>query len=431
MLFFKNRSHDTLDHVKKDQLFLTMEPNADFYHDGITFWRELHEVCKELTPGCITVEKFKGEHGKDLRAGQDTSRAFHPDEQTVVIRLKNKETVLQAVSLLKELFKSTGTRFIPEEPEGGGPPQIRTNIDKIQQDKLSVISQFYFDREVNDPEERARLQTECQTIVDNYVKGTPDEGHWKAREGVLPFVSLMGLHGLLRPKERHKLDSARKEKEMNAHHPHGDPKLFKDVVVHVQTDRNGQVYGMLYDPLKDAYTRAQGGVRFRNFVRELLGGDPLNHESAHSFGLAAARTGGLLFGTYEALHGNPMVVIIGSVAGVCFGIDMARQSYRIKKRMQSIKDNLDKKHSQAMGLGKDSPDLAVSTPEQDLVAGIEDNAHIHAAYTREDHEIHVSDESMQIVKYLKRIIDDGGEKPAETHLEALAKKEAITIRRRG
>ena len=398
-------------------LFLLLEANAERYHGDQTFWSELHVVCRELTAGCISVEQFSNKPATDILTGKSTSKAFHPDEKTIVIKLQNKDTALHAVQLLSELFKSTGTHFIAEIPEGSNTPQIRSNIDKNQAGKLSVISKFYFDREITDPDERRQIHEDSQKIIDAYTKGTDAEGWWKSREGVLPFVSLMGLHGNLRPKERHKPSRYRKEQEFNTPHPHGDPRLFKEVVVHVEMNNDGSIYGVLYDPVRDAYTQAQGGVDFKHFIFELLGGDLQSEKT--SIAVKALRTTGLILGTKALLEGDPNVLIIGGVAGLCFGVDLIRKRRNIGHKLAKLQEQLEKQHAREKTIETKVDAPAPELPSTKKAEEVPD--YIHEAYTHGHYNESAlpAESEGNVTQYLKRIIENGGKGEEETHLKAL------------
>ena len=427
-----------------DILFLRMEGNAKEFYKDKTFWHELHKVCNELTPGCIFVEKFAGAMAHDLSSGRRTDTAFHPGEKTLVIELKNKETAIEAADLLQELFKSTGTRFFAEIPDGSNTPQIRSNIDHQQQTKLGVISKFFHNREITDHELRKEIHKDCQRIIDAYTKGTEFEGEWKARTGVLPFVSLMGLHGILRPKERKPINKTRIEARINKPHPHGDPAMLKEVVTFVEMDRNGDIYTLMYDPIRYAYREAQGGMNEGQFSQELFGGAVIGTEETSpavkalratwlalgikETALAAAGIAALVMGTRESLEAIPGVAIVGTISGIVFGIDWAVKSWKKTREDKETRKRLKFQREFEIELAKQL--AAEQSKIKPLTFELEapPDPNIQYGYT---HGYYGDDERAPTqhcdeLNFIKRIISDKETKSADVTLQQVDSK--ITTR---
>ena len=347
-----NPHKPSAERIEEDPLFMQMEKNAIEYYGNQTFWRELHEVSRELTPNCISVEPFNEEMAYSIASGRPTNKEFLRNEKTVVIRLKNKETALQAADLLNNLFNSTGTHFVAEIPEGSDTPQIRSNIDKQHASHLSVISKFFFDREITNPDERKVIHDECKKIVAEYVKNTKHEQVWKARTGVLPFASLAGLPGNLRPLDPPPFDPEKKLHELKGN-GRKNSVLFKDVVFFVDIDKNGDIWCLKYDPFRHAYSEAQGGVGVVQWLQEVGGGAVWSEEKI-SPAVKALRTTGLIIGIKEAVEGIgelligsreglqhlPNIIILGTVSGITFGVDIARQSYKNLREITKVRERI-------------------------------------------------------------------------------------------
>ena len=254
---------------------------------------------------------------------------------TVVIRLQHEKTARDGARLLNQIFAGCGAAFVPEMVyrDGHRQFQIRSNIDKQYWDKLCVFCQYRFEREIPAEEREARL-AECEQAISTYTQGTEFED-WRSLDGVPAFITLMGLHGVLRPQERRPPDCERAEIEFNTPHPRGTPLVFDGVTVHVELrgpdakiamtpytrafDVSPYSYG--FDVDKEARDYAREGKSLDEFLLEPFGGSPFaknisrTSRASRTVALSAGimATGTTLYGIHQG--GNWIGGDVGQMIG--------------------------------------------------------------------------------------------------------------------
>lgn len=305
-----------MDASAKENLYILMDENYERCYGKKQFWKELHKIDAEITPGCIRMEKFKGEPAKDMRGNVDASEAFFSGTQTIVIELKNPKTVLKSAELLNQIFMDTGTRFIPEAvgEHGHKRYQLRSNIDKLHWGKLGVFLKYRHEREVPRAEHDA-VRAEVQKTITSYIDGT-DCKAWGAVEGMPAFCSLMGLHGNLRPAKAYPADTTRKHMELNSPHTRGNPVVFDGITIHVDLDKNGALtastpYTLGYNPTIGALEKAHDDTLLSMAI-EACGGNPFSRHLPLSNRLLKAA--GLGAGMIAIATGETLPVIMCTTA---------------------------------------------------------------------------------------------------------------------
>lgn len=244
-------------------------------------WLKLVSLDKGLVNGSMRMEPFDPEAISDSKSRDRALEKFTAGEPTLVFGMQHKEQAAQAAHLLGRLLVGCEARFHSEPAPKGG-YQVRCTLDKQIWDKLTVLCQYRFEREVlRDPNHaggKDYYDPIAQRRITSYTKDT-DNADWKTLSGVPAFITLMGLPGLLRPQKREKLNISRKQREFSDPSPLGTPQLFKGIPVHVElksskNDGTFDAYSFGYDPNLDALNRALGGRNFLSFTLETLGGDP-------------------------------------------------------------------------------------------------------------------------------------------------------------
>ncbi len=312
-------------------LYILMDDNYEKYLPGETLWRKLRAVDKELEPGCIYMEDFKA-----AGASRHSQRAFREGEKTLVLRLKTEENAEDAVDCLTKIFRGAGPRFVVEKTDFAGQHafQIRSNIDKLHWEKLAVVCKHRFDREIP-KEERAAAMDGAQATIDHFIAKT-DCKSWHALEGMPAFCSLMGLHGILRAKERVSGSNMEREASLNKPHPRGTPYLFEDVVMHVDVSKEGMISGLPYTLGYNANRDAMHKTvehRLWNLVMEGLGGDPTAPAPVANKALRAAGFG---LGVTALTHGDFNPLLVTGVAGVALVVGFVRNRWQVLGRLDEL-----------------------------------------------------------------------------------------------
>lgn len=318
-----------------ENLYALLDKKFNTEYPNQTFWREFHEIDKELTPGCIRMENFAGNSNH-----AESNVAFTPGAPTLVMQLKTENAVHNAVRVLKSFFRGTGVEFIPEidVKDGQHVCQIRSNIDKPQWSKLAVFCKYRFAKEIPSSEQET-LRTECQQQVDNYLKGT--DVKWNATIGMPAFCSLMGLHGVLRPLEKHRPDARRKAIEMNKVRASGVPAIFRDIDIHVDINKDGIIeatnYKMGYDPNRAAIAACVEGGELLSIAKEAFGYNffskdlPIANKFLHA-GVAAVSAVALTEGRMEP-------IIIAAIGGAGLVVGFVQRRWQIIGQLNELKKN--------------------------------------------------------------------------------------------
>lgn len=267
----------------RENLFLLLDRNMATHLGKQEFWHALHALDKELTPGSLRVEPFVPRRPAHDAEEDLSAQLFTKGMPTLVIPVKHRETAQRAVRALNKIFAGCGTEFVLETTHSHNTVhyQIRSNIDKQHWDKLCVFCQYRFEREIAQ-EERPALMQECEQAVADYTRGT-DADYWHALEGVPAFISLMGLHGLLRPKAalHSPPNKERKQIEFDTPNPRGTPLVFEGIQVHVELrGSESQVvmtpYTFGFNAEKEARRHATADKSYGELLLETFGGNPFD-----------------------------------------------------------------------------------------------------------------------------------------------------------
>ena len=373
-----------------DTLYTLLDPNYKrVFQDKNECWDQLIALDKELTPGCIYVEKYKAAPARNLQTGEDSRYSFPIDEETLVFRCKSEEGAVNGARILNKIFSGSGTEFVAEEISRDGVKtiQIRSNIDKSHWEKLCVFCKYRFDREKRDPEEAKNLNEKAQADLNAYTKGTDSEG-WKSTSGIPACIAIMGLHGNLRPpkSKKYTADVKRIENEINKPHPRGNPHIFSGVILNANIKNGEDMYIVPYDfgvdVNREALKIAGDGKGYPELLLETFGGNPFDKDHAPS---RRAISGiGLALGTFGLLHASTdLIGIVGpavatAAGAVFFVVTYVDHRWKVLDRISVIKKNGHEKertvtlHSQETGQD-------VTVKDEDLEA----LAKIHQANTRD------------------------------------------------
>lgn len=399
--------------ISRDDLFTLLDGNFHkYFPKGKTFWRELHSLDGELTPGCISYALVSQQPATDLRTGDDSSRAF-TNQKVLTIGMQTAEAAKHGATLLNHIFEGCGTEFIAESYDRGEQAayRIRGNIDKSHWDKLCVFCSYRFEREIPKGEQKLLLAT-CQKTIDQYTYGTDSDG-WRAVEGVPAICTLMGLHGNLRPAERYGADPARKTAEINHNHPRGNPLAFDGVVVHVDVKKGGEVKTMPYkvgfDPGRVAMGDATGNEPYLGLLLETFGGNPfakhlpLSRRAIFSVGLALGTIGAVTGGEMMLGWLGPAAAATG--AGVFVIATYVDHRLKIIDRIDGIRRGSKEARELEAAVAHVTQQSTVSMSPEPPVA-----PEIHRAYTRDEGHAHAETEGEvgACVSQAIRALVDGG-----------------------
>ncbi len=357
MAWFKKRSGNGAADAQKcaqDNLYLLLDQR---YHECLLdekVWRRLEALDAGLVAGSMRMEPFDPKQMvSSERNKEHAQEKFTLKQPTLVFGMRTKAQAKEAALLLNRLMVGCQTQF-HAEPAGDGTYQVRTNIDKQHWDKLTVLCQYRFDREI--PEAERHRHTVCaQRHIHDYTRGT-DAKDWKALSGVPAFITLMGLPGILRPAVSEAIDSARKQREFSEPSPLGVPALFRGVPVHVEL-KSGQggvfdsySYGYLVDLA--ALDKATDGKTPKALLLETIGGNPFEKNISPTsrvcrvLGMTGWVSGAAAF-TPELLD---VVGVFGCGVGTVVFVTGAWANYRYKllDQLASLKQNTTEQSSAAV-----------------------------------------------------------------------------------
>jgi hypothetical protein len=389
MMFF-NRDAKAREKQAREDLFCLLDENMAKHVGRHNFWRTLHKLDAEIEPNAIHLEPFRAGSARGVDGDVRSEEMFCKGTPTVVVQLKSKAAAIDGARTLNKVFAGSGTEFVAEAVHYDGRDhfQIRSNIDKQHWDKLCVFMHYRFEREIPQ-EERKALQKECHTAVHHYTRGTVN-AHWRTLEGVPAFITLMGLHGVLRPVEQVKPDVRRKQAEFNSPNARGTPYVFDGIKVHVELkSRNSGAVTMVpysygFEVDKSALEDATEGKSYWGLLLETFGGNPFQKE----IGLAsrAIYTIGLSIGLFGASKGAEELIgwigpgaSIGS-AGAFIVATYVNHKWKILQQIEGIRKGskelraLEEKYAQQEAVGRafeysePEPEAPTRTAQTDMEA---------------------------------------------------------------